>query len=311
MTVTNNENLGVIHRWAFEPAGTAFDSSAFRVDLVNDSLQKKGAVIQGRGLTGTRDPLTSRTRGGLIRVEGSLEFDASPRLFDYFLPYVLGAVESTDTFAIAENLPAFDALHDPFGTGSAASLFGECYVNRMSLRFSSGVNDGIIPMTLDLMGKTHAGAQSFAGAALNQTATTDGPYMFYDTAGGITIRSGSGAQEVEEAELIIDNGLDRKFRNSRTATSIRPTDRIITLATNIPLTATTLSTYFGDKAAANATIVIDNGTVATTITLNNLQVPDESPVVNGKGESLLILRGVARADASNPSISVTVTGGSL
>jgi hypothetical protein len=310
--MANNENLGFENRFAFQPAGSAFTSNtAFCCELVSSSVKKRGTVWRGAGLTGTRDPLDSRTRKGIISVGGDLVFDVSPRMFDYFFPYIFGATEATDTFAVADALPGFDFLHDPFGTGSAATKFGELYVNRFRLEMRQSNDNGLLRMTLSVVGKTITTGQTFNAAALGSTAAVDTPYTFYDTNGGITIRSGSGAQEVEQATLELNNNLDVKFRNSQTATSIRAQDREVAFDPTLPLTTTTLSNYFGDKTSAAAAIVIDNGTVVTTITLNNLQVPDEGPEVSGKGEVPLVLHGMASGDASNKSILATVVGGSL
>lgn len=306
--MANNANEGFEHRFAFYPTGTAFDSSAPRFEVVSSSVKKTSEVKDSMGLLGTRTRREDRTRFGLIRVAGQLVFDVSPRMFDFWLPYMLGATESTDTFAVADSLPGFDMLHDPFGTGSSATKFTDLYVDKWSLR----PNDGMMRLTLDVIGKSATGGQSFTSAALNATAPTDSPYMFYDTASNITIRSGSGTQEIEDFELSGDNALEVKFRNSQTATSIRATDRIIQLMAQLPLTTTTLSTYFGDKTAADATIVMDNGTNATTFTLNNFKVADDGPEVNDKGEVILSLTGMARGDSSTTyDISTTVVGGSL
>lgn len=307
--MANNANMGFEHRFAFGASPATFDSNSQRFEVVSSTVKKTGEVLDGMGLLGTRSHREDRTRAGLIRVGGQIALDISPRMMDFFLPYILGANESTDTFAVADSLAGFDMLHDAFGTGSSAVKFNELYVNRFSLRFAPG----ILRATLDVIGKSVTTGQSFTSGALGSTAATDAPYVFYDTSGGITIRSGSGAQEIEEGELVIENFLDVKFRNSQTATSIRATDRQVSLVTNIPLTTTTLSTYFGDKTAADATIVITNGTVATTFTLNNFKVPDDGPTdVNDKGEAVLVLRGMARGDGTDAfDVQTTVVGGSL
>lgn len=306
--MANNENLGFEHRFAFYSTGTAFDSSAPRFEVVSSTVKKTSEVLDSMGLLGTRSKREDRTRFGLIRVGGQLAFDVNPLMLDFFLPYIMGTAESTDTYAVADTLPGFDMLHDPFGTGSSATKYTELYVNRASFRFAAG----LVRMTLDVVGKTATGGQTFTSAALGATAATCAPYTFYDTAAGITIRSGSGAQEIEEGELIIDNALDVKFRNIQTASSIRAQDRSVTFVANLPLTTTTLSTYFGDKTAADATIVMTNGTVATTFTLNNFKVADDGPEVGGKDESPLILHGQARGDGTDAfDISTTVVGGSL
>jgi hypothetical protein len=301
--MANNENLGFEHRYAFAASpGTFTAGGGTRFEVVSSSVKKQGEVLESMGVLGTRTKREDRTRAGLVRVGGQIALDISPRMLDFFLPHILGAAESTDTFAVADALTGFDMQEDAFATGTAAFLFGELYVNRFSLRFAPGV----LRVTLDVIGKTFTSGQTFTTAVLGSTATQDAPYVFHDTATGITIRSGSGAQEIEEGELVIDNALDVKFRNSQTASSIRATDRTVSLVTNLPFTSTTLSTYFGDKAAADATIVITNGTEAATFALYNLKCPDESPEMNGKGEVPLILRSAARGDASDPDITVTV-----
>jgi hypothetical protein len=302
----NNANLGFEHRFSFMQAGGTFNGSSPRFDVVSSSVRKRREILDGMGVLGTRSGLESRSRQGVYHVEGQLSLDISPLMFDWFLPYILGTAESTDTYAVADSLPGFDMLHDPFGTGSSATKFEELYVNRFTLRGAAG----ILRATLDLVGKTATGGLAFAGAALGTTATTAAPYVFHDTASGITINATT--QEVNEFELVIDNALDVKFRNAATAQSIRATDRLVTLSAAVPLTTTSLSTHFGDKAAADATIVITNGTVATTFTLNNFKVADDGPEMGDKGEVLLRLNGRARGDGTDAfDVQTTVVGGSL
>lgn len=303
--MANNENLGFEHRFAFGASPHTFDSSSQRFEVVSTTKGKQSEILDAMGLLGSRTRREDRTRAGLIRVEKNINYEMSPRILDWHLPFILGAAESTDTFNVADSLSGFDMLHDPFGTGSNATKFSELYVNRATIDFRAGM----LGLGVETIGKTATTGQTFTSAALGSTAAADAPYVFYDTASGFTIQS--GAIEIEEATLVIDNVLDVKFRNSQTAVSIRPTDRIVSLVTNIPLTPTTWGTYFGDKSAVDATLVITNGTVTTTFTLFNLKNPDEWPDVGGKGEVPLILRSAARGDASDPDLRVTVVGSSL
>ena len=305
--MANNANLGFEHRFSFMATGGTFDGTSPRFEVVSSSVRKRREILGGMGVLGTRSPLEARSRQGVYHVEGTLAFDINPLMFDWFLPYILGTAEATDTFAVADALPGFDMMHDAFGSGTSAMKFVELYVNRFTLRGSA---TGLLRATLDVIGKTVATGQTFAGAALGTTATTAAPYVFFDTASGVTINA--TVQEIEEFELTIDNALEVKFRNAATASTIRATDRIVTLSATIPLTTTTLSTHFGDKAAADCTIVITNGTVVTTFTLNNFKVADEGPEMNGKGEVPLVLRGRARGDGSDAfDVQTTVVGGSL
>lgn len=300
--MANNATYGFESRTAFAAAGGAFDATCSRFDVVSTSVKKQGEILDSPSLLGSRTRREDRTRAGIVNVGGQIVFNPTIRQLDYFLPYILGAAESTDTFNVADALSGFDLLHDYFTSGTSAIKYGELYVNRAALRFGPG----LLTLTLDVVGKTVTTGQTWAGTipALPSTALLDDPLVFYDSASGFTIQS--GVIEIEEGELVVDNALDVKFRNSQTATSIRATDQTVSLVTNIPLTATTLSTYFGDKAAADATIVLTRSTVSATITLFNLKAPDSSPEVGGKGEVPLVLTSAARGDASDPNIRVVV-----
>ena len=303
--MANDANMGFEHRFAFAASPATFSGSSKRFEVVESSIGKQGEILDGMGVTGSRTRRIDRSRAGIVRIGGDISFDLSFNIWDFFLPYILGANESTDTFATAETLPGFDMLQDPFGTGSNASWFSELYVTRLSLRFAPG----ILRMQLNTIGKTITTGQTFAGAALGSTDAVDAPMFFYDSSSGFNIQS--GAVPILEGELIVDNFCEPYFRNSQTALAVRASDLAVTLRTNIPLTSTTWTTYFGDKSAVDATITITRGAVSSVITLFNLKNPDQSPQMSGKGEVPLVLQSQARGDSSDPAISVTVVGGSL
>lgn len=307
--MANNQNLGFEHRFAFGASPHTFDVNSQRFEVVSSSVRKRREILDAAGVLGTRDYRTDRARQGVYRVDGTLELEPSPRMLDFFLPYILGAAESTDLFSCADSLSGFDMLHDPFGTGANASKFVELYVNRMSLRFGPGV----LRMSLDLVGKTVSTGQTYTSAALNSTSGLEAPYIFQDSMSGgtsaVTIQA--TAIEIIDGELVIDNALDVQFRNSPTAMSIRAMDRRVTLRVNVPLTATNLGVFFGDKSAADATLALANGTVTTTFAFQNLQNGDDGPQMNGKGEVALTLDSQARSDSGGASLAVTVVGGSL
>lgn len=296
--MASDADMGFEWRYAVGANPHTFSSSSTRFDFVSCSVKKLGEHLDSQGVTGSRTRREDRSRDGLVRVQGTIVCEPSFRMWDFFLPYILGANESADTFNVADSLQAFDLLADPFASGANASKFSELYVNRASLRFGAG----LLQLSLDLIGKTVAIGQTFTSAALG-SGIEYAPLNFYDTASGFSIQSGTVA--IEEGELVVDNALDVKFRNSQTAQSIRATDRIVSLVTNIPLTSSTWGTYFGDKAAVDATITIGRANMSSVITLFNLKNPDEGPEQSSKGEVPLILRSAARGDASDPDIRIT------
>jgi opacity protein-like surface antigen len=294
--MANVATLGFESRYSFEAAGGTFDASSVRFDLVSNTIKKQGEVIDSQGVTGSRTRREDRSRAGLVRVGGTIAMDLSFRMWDFFLPYILGAAEATDTFDVADSLPGFDMLKDSFGSGAQAEKFGELYVNRASLR----PNGSLLRLSLDVVGKTYTGGQTFAGAALG-AGIEYAPITQYEAAFSVQ----STATAVEDWELVIDNQLDVKFRNSQTAQSIRAQDRTVAFNPTAPVSVSTWTTYFGDKTAVNATITLARSSMSSVITLFNLKNPDEGLEQQGKGESLLTLRSMARGDDDDPDISVT------
>lgn len=296
--MANSQNQGFEWRWSVGANVHSFSGSSTRFDFVSSSVKKQGEMLDSAGLTGSRTLREDRTRAGLVRVGGTIVMEPSHRMLDFFLPYILGANESTDTFNVADSLQAFDLLQDPFGTGSNATVFPELYVNRATLRFAPG----LLRLSLDVIGKAATAGQAFAGAALG-AGIEYSPMVFYDTASLISIQSTT--VEILEGELVIDNQLDVQFRNSQTAMSIRPTGRIVTLNVRVPLIASYWTAFFGDKSAVDATIAMVRSNMSTTITCFNLKNPDEGPEVDGKSEVWLTLAGQARGDSSDPDIRFT------
>src|SRR5688572_9315496 len=84
-----------------------FDSSSERYEFLYETLQKRPRIVGGNGIRGTRAQSVERTRLGAYPVGGRIAMNVSPADLDLWLPRILGATESSDTFATAESLPSF------------------------------------------------------------------------------------------------------------------------------------------------------------------------------------------------------------
>jgi hypothetical protein len=111
---------------------------------------------------------------------------------------------------------------------------------------------------------------------------------------------------VTEFELVIDNALNARFSNSQTATDIHSTDRIVTANITVPYTSAEVDLYgVNTGGAAAATFVFTNGNYSTTFSIAKLQIPDNSPVVESKGEILLALQGTAKKSSTTNELVIT------
>lgn len=273
-------------------AGTAVGSYTEAYEFDSESLQKQATILDTAGIAGTRSHRSERTAAGTYTVGGTLNFKATPAMLDLLLPRILGAAESTDTFALAETLPEFDVLIDRI---VQRHVYAGCKVNRATFRGTAG---GLVELSIDVLGKTETLS---ATAFPSISAPTDPPYAFQS--GVLTLVS--SARTVVSWECVIDNKLVARFSNSVSATDIMPTDREITLRCRTPYTADEDDLYAQVLLGTAGTLVLTNSGYSTTFTFGKLQVPDRSPLVTGKSEIFLDLEMVARMTSTTRELVVT------
>ena len=281
-------------RLSMAATSTAIGSYTESYEYVSESVRKNQTILDTSGIRGTRSHPKERTRDGTYSVGGQIRMHATPAMLDLLLPRILGANESTDVFALAETLPEFDLLIDRV---AKRFVYGACKIGRATFRCAAG---GLLELDLDIVGKTETVS---ATAFPSITAPTDAPYVFSDAV--ITLLS--TARTVISWELTIDNVIQPRFSNSQTATSLNVTDRIITCAMQVPYTSSEVDLYgINTGSAAAATMVFTNGGYSTTFSLANLQIPDQSPVTEGRGnEIILSLQGTAKKSSTTNELIVT------
>jgi hypothetical protein len=285
-------SMGYKAQLAADAAGTAVGSFTEPYEVVRESLRKSGRILDTAGIRGTRSHTSERTRAGTYDVGGSLVMHATPAMLDKWLPRILGAAESADTFALAETLPEFAVLIDRV---ARRFVYDGCKVNRATFRAAAGQ---LVTLELDILGKSEAVS---ATAFPSLTMPTDAPYVMQD--GVLTLQS--AARKFTEFEVIVDNVLARRFSNSQTATDISPGDRIVTFRCQTPFTSDEVDLYNQALAGAAATLVFTNGGYSTTFSFATLQFADLSPTVAGKSEIFLELTGIARKSGSTSELVVT------
>lgn len=250
------------------------NSSSERWDFNKDSVRKAERLIIADGITGTRSPEVARRRHGPYTVGGSLEVDPSLEFLDKWLPRILGGAEASDTFLVAEELPAFDLMSDRVGK---VVRYNDCKVDKARLKFSP---DKLV-LTLDILGLAaiETGLTFPSGTAIG-TASKDTPLAFMDCSFNIA----AGARNITEGELLIDNGLTPHiFAGAAYTSCLREGERLVTLTETGTSAAADWTALYGIEATT-ITITIAYLTMGSVITLNNALAPQETPVVEGKQE---------------------------
>lgn len=297
------DSQGAQAKLAIEPgSGTpTFDTSSEPYEFISENLIGRKPILPNTGIRGTRSEHSIRTRYAPKTVSGTITLEPSPNDLDLWLPRILGASESTDSFALAETLPAFAVMIDRV---AKVWTYEDCYVNKATF---SGSQGGKIQLVLDIIGTDYSigNAGTFPAITLG-TAAADQPYAFTD---GVFTLAGS-ARVTKSFELVIDNKLETRVSNSTTVTSITPQDRMISLKTTHPYTSGETDLLGQALYGAAGTIVltpIGGGMsgVSTTFTFGRLQVEDEDPPVPGKSAIELTLNMIARMTGTTRELVVT------
>lgn len=289
-------------RLAIEPGASphTFDASSETYDFNGETLQKRGSILHAYTIRGTRSQAKERSRQGPYYVAGVISLPVDVAAMDNWLPRILGANESTDSFALAETLQTFGALMD---LGATTHQFKDCYVGRAVFTGEAyNGNDAPRPLSVELtiMGKSEATGTTFPAVSLSTAANT-APLMFED--GVITL--GGSARDVMKFSLVIDNMLRVRWTNSLTPTCIYPAGRQVSLSVITPYTSTESDLYDQSYAGAAATLAFTNGNTSLTFSMPALQVPSITPVATGRGEVVLQMSGVARKSGSTAELTVT------
>ncbi len=290
-----------------------FDSGSKSFEFLSETMQRRQTIIDGGGIRGTRSHSKEVTRFGTYTCSGTIVMNPSHLDLDELLPRILGGAESANTFPLAETVPEFYFGIDRITRGF---VYEGCKVSRAVF---SGSEGALLTLSMDIEaereGSDNAGVfvettlengGFLAAAGIPALGTTDdnAPFAFTDLA----IVMQSLTVPIKSFELTIDNALivDR-FMNSTSRAHIPEGDRIISLRATCPYSTDEVTLYNQALAGAAATLTFTNtvGGAVLVFTLAALQVGAVSPVVNGKGEIMLEIDGIARMSGSTRELVVT------
>lgn len=262
-------------------------------EFLRDTVELEEVIIDASGIRGTRSVPKERSRSSQRMVKGQLVMNPTPVELANILPRILGAAAAGTTFALAETLPSFYMTSDRV---TKVHTFSGCVVNKATFKGAVGAP---LELTLDIMGvdETLGNPGTFPSLTLDITSP---PYILPDLA--LTI--GGPAFTCDQFTLEIDNKLEVRFGNSLTPTAINPTGREITLDTRVPFAdAGSLYGTGSSGLAVNATFT--NGGVSCLFAMAAVLFPKLSPVVDGRGEIWLPIKGPARKSGSTNELIVT------
>lgn len=267
-----------------------------RFDFMRESLARRGSLLNGNGLRGTREMDISRVRDSLYRVGGTISLEPNAVELALLMPWILGGTPSGTTYGLGEALTDRYVVIDRV---AKVFSYAGCKVDRATFRASQGE-----PLTLDLdiVGQTQSKANAGTFPAINIDTAGGGPFIFTD----LSLSLAGTTYNAKDFELVIDNMLDKdRFFNSPTLTSVATTGRRIALRNTLPYGDA--EALLGAGAAGVAAVAtFTNGTVSVAFTLPAVAYPHDDPTTPGRSEIMLAIEGDAYHTGSTDSLTVTL-----
>ncbi len=290
---------------------SAFSSSSSWIEIISESIAKQGVILDTNGIRGTRSRDGSRVRTGPCKVGGQLSCYVDKNVLDLFLTYILGGTPTSQVYPLADALPSFYLMIDRV---AKVFVYGPCYVGKATFSAAAGSSDqNQLKLTMQIEAESEL--EDTAGSfPTGMTVDTNRPYIFADSASGITVASTTYSSF--GFDLTIDNHLlaDR-FVNELTRSQIPAVDRTVTCKLTTPFTSAEAGLYgtavgsFGTASAVftNAEETISSTQSVLTFTMGGLfQYPAKTPVVSGKANEIhMELDGTARKSGSTLELSIT------
>jgi len=277
--------------------GTAASSTTpdAEYEFTDLSLRLNEELIEAMGLRGTRSKASERVRQNTRAPGFTITLQPNSVELDTWLPRILGGSESTDSFPLAETLPTFVATFDLVTT--RLSLTG-CKVN--SAVFRSGAGQ-LLDVTLDVEALDFS-TSATAWSTFSLAVSTVGPYIFSDSASGLSI--GGSTYQFFSWSLECRNELDlTRFLNSQVRVSLPEQDRKIIWTWDGPHGDNWSGLNAPSSAGVASVAAFTLGGRSLTFTSNKVAYPRPFPVTPMRAEMRLPLSGEARKDGSTEALT--------
>lgn len=296
-----------LSRVAVEPGSSpyTFDTNSEIYDFNGSTMSIEDSIMFSNTIRGTRSQAVEQSRQGPSWIRGTISFPVDVAAMDLWLPRILGAAESSDTFALAETLPSFGILADLVGN---THEFKDCYIHQADFVGKAWSGQGIpqpLECRMTIYGKSEAAGTTFPALTLSTDANRT-PLMFEE---GVFNIAGAN-RDILQFRLTITNHLRVRFTNSLTPTCIFPAGRTVGLMAVTPYTAGAEATgatkiYGNSYGGSSATITFTNGNTSLGFTLGRFQYPKITPKAVGRGEILHICSGNARSVTTTKELVAT------
>lgn len=290
------EKVGVFNK-LYLSAG-ASDASYTELEFIDGStigLQEQFA--DSNGMTGSRTRTAARTVQGIRQTGGTLLFQPTPLELDLLLPWALGGTKSTNSIPLAETVLArwLKTYRD-----GVYHMYDGVKVESITFNCSEG---SLLSVSLSVVGVDEV--ESVAPTTPTAFDVATSPYIMHQCVASVAATE----YPFRSYQLTLNNMLEVRHNNSQTPTSIRATDRRVTVGMGLP---------YGDAAALYGSAVggvavvatFTNGARSLVLSAPKVQTPRTPLPFGARGALNLDWMGTARGDGTTINSELAVSNDS-
>lgn len=254
--------------------------------LPGSSLGLAETFLDPSGIRGVRGRQSERVRRGTRQVQGTLLFNPTPAELDLLLPWIMGAAKAVNDVALAETVPNRFLRT---GRDGVFHVYSDCKAAQAVFSCAEG---SLLQVAVSVVGKDEATTTDPTGSIAD-----DAPYVMMDA----TATVGGAAYAFRSMQLSIDNGLETRFNNSTTPSSIHATDRTVGVQLGLPY-GDAAALYNSALAGVAVVLAFTNGTKSLTATMPAVQSPRQPLELGNRAARTLNWSGVARRSGSTQEL---------
>ena len=300
-------NILVMPRSAVGDADPTFNASSEIYPFVYETMKASRKIVSSNLITGSGSQYAARvTKASYIPV-GSIGLQLGPAELDKWLPRILGTDEAANVFALSETAKLFDMM---IYRDNGTFYYRNCVVAAALFQSRSadgGDDEEILNLQLRIVAREEDLTKSWPGTIPTHADGEDySPY----THPQLKFSINGTAYDCMEANILIDNGIQAKTRNSLTPNCVYKTRRKIRAQVTSPFTSglwTAAQTLYntGDDVRLRWETGTGVSDEALQFDFPIMRATQEPPVVQGHGEIPLQISMEAQATASGNELSVT------
>lgn len=276
--------------------GTALPVTT-QLEVLNFGLKNRKSIVRNAGLRGTRTNISSGSADGLEQTAGQVAIECRPDVLAVLLESILGGTKSGTTYPLGEFLTGYYWSADKV---SKVHNYSSVFVNRATFQSSSGQP---LTLQLDLIGTTHAEGNAGTFPAISGTLSVMSPFMHSDLSvvvDGVTYLT-------ERFQLVVDNRLQPFYRNSKTPSFIKPTDRQISTSIQFGYSVAELPLWALATDGVAGTATYAYGNVSCEFAMDKMQLPYEDPeLANRQAEIMRLAQFMVRGASPLSELVVTL-----